>query len=53
MLRDPSQIPDGVLASQVYQVFITAILAGWQRCYLPSSVKDFKPHLITVIIIYH
>ncbi|KAJ6667365.1 hypothetical protein lerEdw1_017343, partial [Lerista edwardsae] len=43
MLRDPSQIPDGVLASQVYQVFITAILVQWQRRYLPSSctVNDY------------
>lgn len=58
MLRDPSQIPDGVLANQVYQVLITLVLFGlgffflWQFCYLPSRVKDFKPHLITVIINY-
>lgn len=52
MLRDPSQIPDGVLANQVYQVLITAVYFQWQ-CYLPSRVKDFKPHLITVIINYH
>lgn len=28
MLRDPSQIPDGVLANQVYQVLITLVLFG-------------------------
>lgn len=53
LLRDPSQIPDGVLANQVYQVLITAVYFQWQCCYLPSRVKDFKPHLITVIINYH
>lgn len=42
MLRDPSQIPDGVLANQVYQVLITAVYFQWQCCYLPSRVKDFK-----------
>lgn len=28
MLRDPSQIPDEVLANQVYQVLITLVLFG-------------------------
>lgn len=28
MLRDPSQIPDGVLANQVYQVLITLVFFG-------------------------